>query len=64
MNNTLKKDIQGVLNRHKHDKELQPGFKSQTYIKTCLDCKSFSKYGTTRLERENENLCSVCGKPF
>lgn len=27
-----------------------------------LRCKSFEKFATLRLEKENEKICSVCGK--
>uniref|UniRef100_A0A6M3XTL7 Uncharacterized protein n=1 Tax=viral metagenome TaxID=1070528 RepID=A0A6M3XTL7_9ZZZZ len=34
----------------------------QIIIRTCEQCKPFRKFGTIRLEKLNEKICSVCGK--
>lgn len=37
-------------------------YKMQVIERVCKDCKSFKKFATLRLEKENEKICSVCGK--
>jgi len=34
----------------------------QIYKETCQECKPYGKYGTTRLVKIGERVCSVCGK--
>jgi len=41
-----------------------PENEPQLYHETCESCKPFKKYGTTRLVKEGERICSVCGKPI
>ena len=37
-------------------------YHTQPFIRTCRKCEPFEKFGTLRLERKDEQICSVCGR--